>query len=188
MLKLICLFLSVAISLTANANQCSDSDSSCVLSAVAPVVDTQNSKQPKEVIVHKIKKDIYPLPTCNDEALISAVKNYIDEFYIKEKQSNVLARRREYFIKNNLISFSKENVAFYKKQDKRPVSDIIINLKVNHGVIEENMLLCKNNSKNVEASRLYILVYPYEQKYKVRVVNLTPQDDIDKENVFIYEM
>ena len=187
MLKFICLFLSVAISLTANANQCDDSNS-CVLSGDAPVVNTSSSNQPKEVIVHKIKKDIYPLPTCNDEALIKAVKNYVDEFYGKEKQSNVLARRREYFIKNNLVSFSKENVAFYKKQDKRPVSDIIINLKVNHGVIEENMLLCKNNSKNIEASRLYILVYPYEQKYKVQVINLTPQDDIDRENVFIYEM
>ena len=77
MLKLVCLFLSIAISITANADQCSES--SCVLSADAPVVDVANANQPKEVIVHKIKKDIYPLPTCNDEALIKAIRNYVDE-------------------------------------------------------------------------------------------------------------
>ena len=83
MLKLVCLFLSIAISITANADQCSES--SCVLSADAPVVDVANANQPKEVIVHKIKKDIYPLPTCNDEALIKAIRNYVDEFYRNEK-------------------------------------------------------------------------------------------------------
>ena len=181
MLKFICLFLSLILSINAQAKPCNQDDSSCALT------EFKDNKIPEEVIVHKIEKDIVSLPSCEDEKLLEAVSNYIKEYYKNNKKSNVYSRRRQYFIENNINSFSKENIIYYKSQDKRPMSDIIVNLKVNSGIIEENMLLCKNNSKNQEASKLYILIHPYEGNYKVHVINLTPEYDVNIENSFIYE-
>ena len=192
MLKIVCFILSLFLSTQVSA-QSSSVDCNVDAGCNIPLDDgllqadkiTTTKKAPKEVIVYEIKKDIKPLPECSDERLINAVKEYIADFYSKNKSGNVLARRRQHFIENNIKEFSKENILYYKSEATKPVSEIIMNLKLNGGVIEENILLCKNNSRNVEAGKLFFIVYPYEEDYKVIVVNLTPKYNFDQENSFI---
>ena len=192
MLKVVCFILSLFLSLQAYAEGTSadcNVDTGCNIPLDDSLLQGDNitttSKAPKEVIVYEIKKDIKPLPECNDERLITALKEYISDFYIKNKSGNVLARRRQHFIENNIKEFTKENIVYYKSEATKPVSEIIMNLKLNGGVIEENILLCKNSSKNIEAGKLFFVVHPYEEDYKVIVINLTPKYEFDKENSFI---
>ena len=138
------------------------------------------------IIVHKIEKNIVDLPSCNNDKLVKDVKNFIIDYFEKNKTYNVFERRRKFFILNNLSSFNKENLDNYKTEKARPISDVLINLKINENVLEENMLLCRNNNENV--TDFYMLVYYAGETYKVRLLNLRHNQPANEEISFVYNL
>lgn len=140
----------------------------------------------EEVIVRQVEKQLVSLPTCQDKKLISATKEFISEFYKGDTNKNVKHRRRRYFLTHDTGNFSKENIGNYKTEDTKPVSDIIADRKINKGIAEENMLLCKNQSRNKEAGELFLLVYPESDSYRVEVINLELKPT-GKETSFLYK-
>ncbi len=136
------------------------------------------------IITHKIEKNVVDLPDCNNPILLENVKNFIIKYLEENKKGSAAYKRRRYFILHNITDFSKENVANYKTQSTRPVSDFIINLKINQDIIEENMLLCKNKSLNKEAENLYTLTYPQDDGYKTYIINLDNRVDINNMSFF----
>ena len=120
---------------------------------------------------------LLPLPDCKDAVLLGAVKDFVAGFYAGNADKNAAFRRRRHFITHNLAEFSRENIANYKTEAARPVSDIIIDLKVNKNILEENMLLCKNQSPYKDPGNVYILVYPEEDGYRVHLINLGAQGE-----------
>lgn len=139
------------------------------------------------VVIRKVEKTIVPLPTCSDEKLVAQTRQYISEYFAENEGGNSYQRRRRHFILNNLDKFEAENVANYKTEATRPVSDIIADLRVNHNVLEENMRLCKNISPNKEAAKVYLLIYPAENGYNVTVINLKEQRQKDEQTSFYYQ-
>lgn len=153
----------------------------------APYVNAEEAEvAAQEIIIHQIEKQIVPMPTCQDEKLISATKEFISEFYKDDTNKNVKERRHRYFLTHNLDKFSKENIANYKTEATKPVSDIIADRKINKGIAEENMLLCKNQSTNEDASKLFLLIYPEADKYRVDVINLELKPS-GKDTSFLYK-
>ncbi len=140
----------------------------------------------QDVIVHQVEKQIIPMPTCQDEKLMSATKEFISEFYKDNTNKNVKERRHRYFLIHNLDKFSKENIANYKTEATKPVSDIIADRKINKSIIEENMLLCKNQSENEEAGKLFLLIYPEADSYRVETINLELKPS-GKDTSFLYK-
>ena len=107
-------------------------------SDVSSVIEEISSEAPiEETITYEVKKEILPLPTCEDNVLLEKTKEFIQEYYSKSLDSSVVARRQRYFVLNNLNKFDKENVANYKTEKTRPVSDVIASLKINENIIEE---------------------------------------------------
>ncbi len=158
-----------------------------LLLAVPAFAAEPAAQEPGEVVVHKVEKQLHVLPSCDDTKLLTAVKGYIAAYFDKNKEGSAVFRRRRYFIMHNLADFAKENIANYKTETSRPISDIIIDLKINHNVLEENMLLCKNQSQYDAPGKIYLLVHPEGNGYRVYVINLqkpeTPLDEIS----FVYE-
>ena len=146
----------------------------CICAAASPVAASaeDGDKQPAEVFTHKVEKKLLPLPDCKDAGLLGAVKDFVAGFYAGNADKNAAFRRRRHFITHNLAEFSRENIANYKTEAARPVSDIIIDLKVNKNILEENMLLYKNQSPYKDPGNVYILVYPEDDGYKVHLINL----------------
>lgn len=144
-------------------------------------------EQPFETIIHKVEKEIIPLPSCNDDKLLEQTKEFLVSYYAKSNNQGVMFRRRRHFVLNALNDLKQENIANYKTQQARPISDIIVNLKMNKNIIEENMLLCKKELADNSKSALYLLVYPEEEGYRVYVVNLDPKHETGLENNFIYK-
>lgn len=142
----------------------------------------QNNNVAQEVITYEVKKEILPLPTCDDEKLIKNTKEFIENYYKQIVNNSVIVRRKRHFILKDLDKFTKENVANYKTEKSRPVSDVIAELKVNENIIEENMLLCKKQSINKHVDSIYLLAHPHNNGYKVYLLNLD-----DKANYFEYE-
>ena len=151
-------------------------------------ITLETKTQQPEVIVRKIEKDIEVLPTCSDEKLIEKTKEFILEYYKKEQLSNIYDRRRKHFILSNIDNYSLENIENYKSEKTRPVSDIIINTKINKGVLEENMRLCKNLSHNKHALDVYLLIYSDNKNTVVRIINLKKTQSIEDDGTsFVYK-
>lgn len=146
-----------------------------------------NENTPEEVFVREIKREIIELPLCSDSKLIEQAKNTIIDYYEKTQLSNISDRRRKHFILDNINNYSPENIENYKSEKARPVSDIIVDLKINKSVLEENMRLCKNLSKNKQASDVYLLIFADDTNTKVKIINLKKKQSIDDDISFIYE-
>lgn len=155
-----------------------------------PVPSTKQNvaePEPEETILHTVEKKIIPLPECNSPKLLTSAKEHIATFLQKASTNSTLFRRRRHFILKSLDAFTTENVADYKTSAQSPVSDIIADLKMNGGVLEENMRLCKNENINRSERPLFLLIWPEEGKYKVRVINLSDKRYVDLETSFVYE-
>ena len=141
-------------------------------SATCAVPNTEEEEQPAEVFTHKVEKKLVLLPDCKDNRLIGEVKDFVVSFFADNTDKNAAFRRRRHFITHNMEEFSRENIANYKTDATRPVSDIIIDLQVNKRILEENMLLCKNQSPYKVPGNVYMLVHPEEDGYRVHLINL----------------
>ncbi len=170
MTKFVCLFICLMIALPSYANNEEDSG---------------NSQQNE--IVHKIEKEIIPLPDCGNQKLIEKTKEFVIEYYKKNIFQNIFDRRKRHFVIDNIDKFVEEDIANYKTEKQRPISDMIIDLKVNKGVIEENLRLCKNSSKNKEASNVYLVIHPENDNFKVHVINLKSKYNIKEDVSFVYK-
>lgn len=173
MIRFLSFFVSIILSYSASATD---------MSSVVETISSESSTP--ETIVYEVKKEIKPLPTCDDKLLIEKTKEFISSYYNKNIDNSVVARRKKHFVLAGLNNFSKENIANYKTEKTRPMSDIIAELKINENIIEENMLLCKNTSSNKYAGNIYILLHPLKKGYKVFLLNL---DEKNKDNFFEYE-
>lgn len=138
-------------------------------------------------VVRQVEKKVVSLPECNDAELIAKTKEFIAAYFDKRKDVNAAFRRRRHFITKGVGTFVKENIADYKTDKKRPISDLIVDLKVNQGVAEENIRLCRSQSPNREVSGLYLLLYPQKGGYKVYIPNLTPSETLKDIVSFSYE-
>lgn len=128
--------------------------------------------KPIDAITHIIEKEIISMPTCDDATLIAKTKEFIEDRLAKVTNRNTKFRRRSYFILKGLNEYTKENIANYKTVETRPVSDLIVKLKINNNIIEENMLLCKNNQTNDTVGNIYLLVHPKDDGYRVFAINV----------------
>lgn len=137
--------------------------------------------------VRKVEREIIPLPACDDEKFIKEAFDYIKKYFDTVPNEGTIYRRRRYFILNNLDKFKEVNVENYKTAETSPVSDIIADVKVNKGIVDENLRLCKNQSPDRYAGEVYALIYPAEQGYEVRLINLSVKQTIGKETSFIYK-
>lgn len=172
MIKFLSFFVSVIFTVSSYA-----SDTSSIVESI-----NQDNNVIQEAITYEVKKEILPLPSCNDEKLIKKTKEFIENYYKQIVNNSVIMRRKKYFILKDLNKFTKENIANYKTEKSRPVSDVIAELKVNENIIEENILLCKSQSENRYVENIYILAHPYNSGYKVFLLNLD-----DQNIVFEYE-
>lgn len=127
------------------------------------------------------------LPSCEDEKLLELAKDYITSYFENSKNEGTLYRRYRHFILHNLNQFIEVNVANYKTAQAAPVSDMIADIKVNKGIMEENIRLCKNQSKDRYAGKMYMIIYPKEaESFQVDLVNLTPNKSENKNTGFVF--
>ncbi|MBO5038099.1 MAG: hypothetical protein J6C85_01385 [Alphaproteobacteria bacterium] len=154
-----------------------------------PVATKQNvtEPEPEETILHTVKKKIIPIPECHSPKLLNSAREHIATFLRTSATNSTLFRRRRHFILKSLDAFTTENIADYKTSAQSPVSDIIVDLKMNGGVLEENMRLCKNENINQAERPLFLLIWPEDGKYKVRIINLSDKRYVNLETSFIYE-
>ena len=148
-------------------------------SSVVAEINSQEEAKPIETVTHTIEKEVVSMPSCDDKKLVVKTKEFIEKYLSKVTNQNVTFRRRRHFILKGLDEYTKENIANYKTEKARPVSDLIVKLKINNNIIEENMLLCKNTNTNDTVGNIYLLVHPQDDGYRVFVVNMDKSKTVE---------
>lgn len=127
------------------------------------------------------------LPACDEAKLLEMATDYITSYFKATQNEGTLFRRYKHFILHNIDRFREEDISNYKTAKARPVSDIIADIRVNQGIMEENIRLCKNQSENRYASKMYMIIYPKENHiFQVRLVNLIPNQKENEKIGFVY--
>ena len=90
MIRFLSLFVSIFLASQAHASD------------VSSVVENISSDKPvAEIITYEVKKEILPLPTCDDNKLIEKTREFIKEYYSKSNDNSVVHRRKKHFEINN---------------------------------------------------------------------------------------
>lgn len=153
------------------------------------VIDEINisSGQAESVIDKSLATTKVNLPACDNAELVELAKDYITSYFRSSKNEGTLYRRYKHFILANIDQFAEDNIANYKTAKARPVSDIIADIKVNQGLNDANIRICKNQSKNHIAGRMYMIIYPQEiNVFQVRLINLTPYKNENEITGFVF--
>lgn len=173
------------------SNETSQNADTPVIEELLEKADEENAlnspKQPEYEEIREVVEEIVSLPACDDENLQKETYKYINDYFNLSPNEGTLFRRRRYFILHNLDKFREENIANYKTEKTSPVSDIIAMTKVNKGIAEENLRLCKNIAKDKFAGKIYLLIYPEQNGVRTRVINLVDKQRADDEASFFYE-
>ncbi len=159
-----------------------------LLSAVSACAE---EKPAAENVLEQVKtsaepETVAPMVYTDDKILMAKTKEYITAFFDNNDNKGVLFRRRRHLLLNNMENFTTENIANYKTAATSPVSDEMVDLQINHNVLEENMRLCKKQAANKLYGDIYLLVYPKENGYKVHVLNLD-RKPLAVKNTFEYQ-
>ena len=106
-------------------------------------------------------------PSCHDKKLLNKVLARIAQYYQENPQHSIKDWRHQNLLLKNLENFEEVDLAHFSPQENYAVSDKLIEYKINHGIREENMLLCQSQNEN----KIYLLIYPKNNFYTVEILN-----------------
>ena len=131
-----------------------DSDSALETSAAAPT---------------EAKKPV-ALPDCNDARLLELTRRQLAAFQAAEGAGNLYDRRAQKLAVKNTAEFEELSVADFVPRDNYRVANRIISYKINRGLSNEDMRLCRGNNP-VLKSQLYLLLYPQNGGISADIIN-----------------
>ena len=99
------------------------------------------------------------LPDCNDETLKEQVKIVISEYDARQKDTSLIAKRRQILQLRSLSEYSEENVSDFNSKKNRVVADTLIMTKINKGLVDNQVRLCKSQNEKDGFKPVYLLMY-----------------------------
>lgn len=111
------------------------------------------------------------LPVCNNADLVSGLRQALKDYYAANADSSLIEQRHRRLMLQNLAHFEEVPIKSLAPKDNYLLADHIIMAKINLGVAEAEMRLCRNLAQGKETP-LYLLIYPVEKGLMVEVLNL----------------
>lgn len=144
------------------------------------IVITGNNN-PEEVF----KDEKVFMPSCNSEKLIVGILEKIRNYQQKNPSAMQIDKRKDALLLKNLTSFSDIPVENFTSKNDFNVANRIIMTKINKGIPEEEIRLCKSNGHG-KAGEIYAMLYPVGDGYIVDIINFIPETADNKTFSFIY--
>lgn len=127
------------------------------------------------------------LPSCDDAYLVKTVKFAIEEYNDNNPVSSLYERRKRLLQIKNINTFAEENTEDYKSSQDKVVSDKVLMTKINNGLTNAEIRICKTeNNLNMKFDPVYLVIY--KDKYdliQVSILNYIKTGD--KELNIIYD-
>lgn len=116
------------------------------------------------------------MPNCDNLQLHQLVQDKIANYFKKEHATSIVEKRRQILLLRHLNKFESIDPAEITPQDNRLLADKIITYKINKGLEEENMRICRSLAYHP----IYLFMYPEQDAFRVEIVNFPGQADSEK--------
>ena len=110
------------------------------------------------------------MPDCNDAKLVSEVKTAVSQYLSKAPEVSILENRKLNLVIKNINTYKEIPVNEFNKSDNYQVADTLIMTKINQNMNDNNFRICVGTGK----SPVYLLIYPEDFSYRVKVINFIP--------------
>lgn len=121
-------------------------------------------------------------PECQNPRLLQKVLERITSFYGQNPSNSIIDKRRQILMLKNLRNFQEVEIASFDPNENYAVSDQIISYKINKGLKEEEMRLCRSSFQRP----IYLLIYPHNNFYTVEIINF-PGRALSKNFTTVYD-
>ena len=115
---------------------------------------------------------VLALPSCQDERLLAQVKELLEEYDAEHPVSSIYDRRQRIMKMRFATSYEEEQVSGFTSKNNRVVADKLLMTKINNGLNDNEIRLCKSNKKSEQFSPIYLMIYPHANEWVVEVLNL----------------
>lgn len=106
-------------------------------------------------------------PECDNARLLEKVLERIGKFYKQHPVNNIMDKRRQALMLKNLRDFKEIDIPTFDPKENFNVSDQLIAYKINKGLKDEDMRLCRSSLPRA----IYLLIYPKNNSYTVEIIN-----------------
>lgn len=127
-----------------------------------------------------------PRPECSDKRLSEKVIEALVAYQKEHPSTMQIDRRRDILLRRNLTNFEEVAVeGFTSKQDFN-VANAIIMTKINKGLEDKDLRLCKGKGL-AGAARVYVLLYPVGEGNVGEIINLKSAGEDIQNLSFIFD-
>lgn len=126
------------------------------------------------------------LPLCSDGRLTEQVIAKILKQFEDNPQPSMVERRHRQLLLRNLKSFAEIPAAGFNRAESRSVADKLLMVKVNNGLNDGEVRLCRSASGS-RLTPVYLLLYPENHQTIVDILNFLPGAAANSEFFIIYE-
>lgn len=125
------------------------------------------------------------LPLCSDTKLEDGVRKTLEK-YITEKESSAPSEaRKAKLLAKYSQNFETVDTASFKPDEERSVANLIIDLKMNYALGDNDIRVCKDPYK-INKKTIYIVVYRKDNKVFVEIPNAYDSIGTTEKVIFEY--
>lgn len=104
------------------------------------------------------------LPACDNQELHEQVKSVIKEYNETNSEKSLIARRRQALQLRFLSEYTEEKVTGFTSKQNREVADKLIITKINKGLVDSQVRICKSVTDGTTFEPVYLLMYVDDNK------------------------
>ncbi|MBQ8465881.1 MAG: hypothetical protein IJ529_05465 [Alphaproteobacteria bacterium] len=115
--------------------------------------------QEAEAVITEAAVQRVQLPSCQDERLISQVKELLEQYHQEHPVSSLYEKRQRALQLRYITEYEEEKVAGYTAKKNEVVANKLLMTKINQGLADEEIRLCKSINQNAHFKPVYLMMY-----------------------------
>lgn len=121
-------------------------------------------------------------PACTARALTERVRIEAEHYLKTQPAASSIAKRQKALIIANINDFEEISAENFEPEQNLNTANALITLKINRRINASDITLCRQK----EGGKIYLIIYPYQDNFKVHIINLASYDPENEGISFIY--
>jgi len=99
------------------------------------------------------------LPSCEDERVLQQVQALLEEYNQEHPVNSIYEKRQRALQMRYMQKYDEEEVSGFTSKQNREVADKLLMTKINNGLNDNEIRLCKSNVEGTDFQPIYIMMY-----------------------------
>lgn len=117
------------------------------------------------------------IPECSDDRVLHLLIDKIKEFQKEKMGSSIKEKRAGTLLINDLKGFKEISSENFSREDDFVTASVLVTMKINQGITDDNMRLCKSISTG-PSDNLYLIIYRYSYQTNIMLLNYPSHEEI----------